>query len=180
MLKIKEIIVVEGKHDTAKLKQYFDVDTIETNGYNLSKQTIQQIQQANTTRGVILFLDPDHVGERIRRVINEQIPNLKNAFIEKSKSRTSKKVGIEHANEKDLLDALEHVVSFTQTDTITFSMEQFLLLGLQGQSDSAARRQTIANAFHLGKCNAKTLYKRINMVGLTYTQVAEIIEDTHG
>ena len=31
-MKIKEVIVVEGHHDTCTLKQYFDVDTIETNG----------------------------------------------------------------------------------------------------------------------------------------------------
>ena len=30
--KIKEVIVVEGKTDTAVLKQLYDVETIETNG----------------------------------------------------------------------------------------------------------------------------------------------------
>ena len=32
MKKIKEIIVVEGKSDTALLKELFEVDTIETHG----------------------------------------------------------------------------------------------------------------------------------------------------
>ena len=37
MKKIKEIIVVEGKSDTALLKELFEVDTIETHGLALDK-----------------------------------------------------------------------------------------------------------------------------------------------
>ena len=38
-MKIKEIIVVEGKKDTANLKRWLDVDTLETSGTGLTDST---------------------------------------------------------------------------------------------------------------------------------------------
>lgn len=68
-MKVKEIIVVEGKDDTAKLKQALDVDTIETNGSAINKDILAQIAHAKTKRGVIVFTDPDYPGQRIRQII---------------------------------------------------------------------------------------------------------------
>ena len=78
---IKEVIVVEGANDTKRLKSFFDVETIETHGLGLKKETIELIKKINESRGVILFLDPDSPGEKIRNRLNSEIPNLKNAFI---------------------------------------------------------------------------------------------------
>ena len=50
MKKIKEIIVVEGKSDTALLKELFEVDTIETHGLALDKKTLELIKEANKTK----------------------------------------------------------------------------------------------------------------------------------
>ena len=44
---IKEVIVVEGINDTKRLKQFFDVDTIETHGMGLSDKTIDFIKEVN-------------------------------------------------------------------------------------------------------------------------------------
>ena len=40
MRKIKEVVVVEGKTDTATLKQLFDVDTIETSGSGINEDIL--------------------------------------------------------------------------------------------------------------------------------------------
>ena len=37
LVKMKEILVVEGKNDTNVLKSFLDCDTIETNGTHLGK-----------------------------------------------------------------------------------------------------------------------------------------------
>ena len=58
-MKIKEVIVVEGKNDDLRLKQFFDCDTIITHGLGLDDKTIEMIKEMNDKRGVILFLDPD-------------------------------------------------------------------------------------------------------------------------
>ena len=82
-MKIKEVIVVEGRHDTSVLQQYFDCDTIETNGLSLSEETLRLIEEARDRCGVIIFTDPDHPGETIRRRINEAVKGCKNAYIAK-------------------------------------------------------------------------------------------------
>ena len=106
-MKIKEVIVVEGRHDTSVLQQYFDCDTIETNGLSLSEETLRLIEEARDRCGVIIFTDPDHPGETIRRRINEAVKGCKNAYIAKNKAKTPRKVGVEHARRKDLEEALQ-------------------------------------------------------------------------
>ena len=81
--KIKEVIVVEGKTDTAVLKQLYDVETIETNGSALNDMTIELIKTAAKTRGVIVLTDPDYPGMQIRNKIVNEIPLVKHAFIDK-------------------------------------------------------------------------------------------------
>ena len=73
--KIEEIIVVEGKDDTKRLKEVFDVDTIETRGSAINENILEQIEHAQETRGVIVFTDPDFSGEKIRKTIREAVPD---------------------------------------------------------------------------------------------------------
>lgn len=171
---ISEVIVVEGKNDTKRLKSFFDVETIETHGMGLKKETIELIRKINEKRGVILFLDPDAPGEKIRNTLNTQIPDLKNAFLMKEDARTKRKVGIEHASREALEEALKHLVTYTEKEN-TLSEEGFYELGLNGMEDSSRKREKIAKAFHLGRCNAKTMFHRINLLGLTYEQIAEVL-----
>ena len=111
-MKLKEVIVVEGKNDTNKLKSIFDCDTIETGGTHLSKQCLDTLKQVQNKRGIIVFTDPDYPGELIRKKINDAIPNVKHAFIQKDKAKTSKKVGVEHASKEDIMEALSHLLTY--------------------------------------------------------------------
>ena len=171
---IREVIFVEGKNDTKRLKSFFDVETIETNGLNLNKKTIELIRDINDRRGVILFLDPDTPGEKIRKRLNDEISGLKNAFVIKKEARTSKKVGVEHASKEVLEEALNNLVTYGEFKD-SLSKEEFYELGLAGESDSASRRAKVVKHFHLGECNGKTLFKRINMLGIGYKDIKEIL-----
>ena len=171
---IKEVIVVEGANDSKRLKSFFNVETIETHGLGLKKDTIDLIKQINKTRGIILFLDPDTPGEKIRNRINSEIPNLKNAFVLKENAKTKKKVGIEHADKKTLEEALNNLITYSDSKQ-SLSIEEYYSLGLQGNSDSSLLRQKISKEFHTGKCNSKTMFKRLNMLGVTYKQIEKIL-----
>ena len=171
---IREVIVVEGKNDTKRLRSFFDADTIETHGLGLDKKTVELIRQLNEKRGVILFLDPDTPGEKIRDRLNREIPGLKNAFLMKEDARTEKKVGIEHASKEVLEKALENLVSYGEFKN-TLSRDEYIQLGLSGDEDSSLKREKVASVFHLGRCNGKSLFKRINMAGITYDQIKEIL-----
>lgn len=164
-MKINEVIVVEGKNDSNVLKSYLECDTIETHGTNVNAETLAFIRQAQAKRGVIIFTDPDAPGEKIRSIINDQIKGCKNAFIEKKKAKTDKKVGVEHASKEDILEALSHLMTF-QEGLNTLSYEEFIELGFTGHPKSAQLREKLGVKLFIGKPNAKTLFKRLNMLQL--------------
>ena len=177
-MKIKEIIIVEGKNDTNTLQSYFECDTIETHGTHLSKRTLKMIEMANQKRGVIIFTDPDAPGEKIRSTINQCVKGCKNAFIDRKKAKTTKKVGVEHASKEDLYESLTHLMTYTEelNDTITWS--EFLELGCSGKENSSNKRRILEEYLHLGKSNAKTLFKRLNMIQITKEECMKILEET--
>lgn len=176
MNEIKEVLVVEGKNDTKHLKSFFKVDTIETSGSRISKKTIELIKEVNQTRGVILLLDPDSPGEKIRKTINESIPGLKNAFLFKQEARTKKKVGIEHADKEVIEKALENLVTYGPNQE-SIDIDAFYDLGLLGQKDALERRMIVSRTYHLGKCNGKTMLKRLNMLGITKEELQKILKE---
>lgn len=49
-MKIKEIIVVEGRDDTVAIKRAVDADTIETNGSAVNEETIEKVKLAQNKR----------------------------------------------------------------------------------------------------------------------------------
>lgn len=176
-MKLKEVIVVEGKNDTNVLQSYLDCDTIETHGSNVTQKTLELIAQANELRGVIVFTDPDVPGEKIRGKVNAYVKNCKNAFIAKDKAKTAKKVGVEHASKKDVLEALSHLMTYDENIEETLSREDFIDLGLQGEQNSSKLREKIGKELFIGKPNAKTLYKRLNMLQLHYEDILKIIKE---
>lgn len=176
-MKIKEVIVVEGKHDSDTIKACVDCDTIETQGTHLGKRTLALIRKLQEQRGIIIFTDPDGPGEKIRHAINSAIPGCKNAFIEKEKAHTTKKVGVEHADKEDILEALQHLMTFDANFQESISWAEFIDLGLNGQKDSSVRREALGNLLFIGKANAKTLWKRLNMLGLHKEDVEELLHE---
>ena len=99
------VIVVEGKNDANKIKTIFpDVDVIITNGSEINKNTLETIAKVSLTDDVVLCLDPDGPGEKIRRKILEYTDNVHQVFAKKHKaiSNNKKKVGIEHMSKEDI------------------------------------------------------------------------------
>ncbi|WP_050636865.1 ribonuclease M5 [Candidatus Stoquefichus sp. SB1] len=169
MEKIKEVIVVEGKTDTAVIKKLFDADTIETNGLAIDDKTLDLIEQANLKRGVIVLTDPDYPGMRIRNIIIERVPNIKQAFVDKKDAIGEKKLGIAEAREEAIIEALKNVVTFTK-DVETITWPEFISLDIIGDKK---RRMKVYDLFHLGYGNAKTLFKRLNMAQITKQDILE-------
>lgn len=174
-----EVVVVEGKNDKARLLAIFpNLNVITTNGSEISEDTLELIKKMSLNHPIILFLDPDYPGERIRSKILEKVPNSKHVFIEKSKAIDYKKhkVGVEHATKKDIIEALEHSLTYKKDlETITFG--QLFELGLLGGNKSQLKRIYLSKKLHLGSPNGKTLLKRLNALSLTSEEVREILND---
>lgn len=168
---IHEIIVVEGHNDSATLQRCFDCDTIETGGDHVSGETLERIAAAQKSRGVIVFTDPDHAGEHIRSVIERHVPGVLHAYIDKRVAHTDKKVGVEHAKKEDLEQSLQNLISYDQAVS-SLDWNDFVDLGLIGD---AARREKVCSAFHIGRCNAKSCFKRLNQLGIEAAAIKEVL-----
>ncbi len=175
--KIKEVVVVEGYHDLALLKAIFsDIDVVITNGSEVSLETLNELKQLNSKRGLILLLDPDYQGARIRQIINDYVGPTKHAFIQKeyciNKNKT--KVGIEHAPKEKIIEALENVYSVTKIEQ-ELKVQDIFDLGLAGEKNSKADRKYVTDTLGIGLCNAKTLLTKCNMFGITKKQLIETL-----
>ncbi len=175
-MKFKEVVVVEGLHDLERLKSiYSDIDVLITNGSEIDS-FLPQIIEVSKKRDIILFLDPDYPGERIRKIIQAQIPNAKNAFLKKhlAISKNKKKVGIEHAKKEDIIEALENHLSVVENSNLITTNDLYKL-GLIGEKNSQKLRDEICYKFNLGHANAKTFLNRINMFGITIKDIENVL-----
>ncbi|KXT85338.1 ribonuclease M5 [Streptococcus panodentis] len=176
-IKISEVLVVEGKDDTANLRRFYEVDTYETRGSAINEEDLERIDKLNALRGVIVFTDPDYNGERIRRIIMEAVPTAKHAFLRrgeaapKSKSK-GRSLGVEHASFEDLQAALSGVVGhFDDEENFDISKSDLLRLGLLMASDSRQRREFLGEELRIGYSNGKQLLKRLELFGVTLAEV---------
>lgn len=172
---IKEIIVVEGKQDTVKIKQAINADTIETNGSAVSMAVLDVIAHAQQKRGVIIFTDPDYPGQRIRHMIEQHVPGCKHAFLPKHKAisgKSGKSVGIEHATVASIREALEQVYE-PNSEKNTEPIEKKVLIdyGLIGGTDARARREALGEALHIGYANGKQLLHRLEVFQITKNEL---------
>ena len=100
---IAEVIVVEGRDDTAAIKRAVRAVTIETHGFGISKSTWEKIECAYNDYGIIIFTDPDHAGEEIRRKLLEKFPDAKQAFLSREKAMEKKGMR-KGVNEETVMD----------------------------------------------------------------------------
>ncbi len=181
---VKEIIVVEGKADSVKLKQAVDVDTIETNGSAINKQTLALIQHAQRKRGVIIFTDPDYQGDRIRHIIEEAVPGCKHAFLTQDEARSHKKkresLGIEHASIDAIQNALAGVYERREVFDNWITKEELVRYGLLGMPHSRILREKVGTILQIGHPNGKQLIKRLAMFQITREELKHALIEAGG
>jgi ribonuclease M5 len=177
-MKIKEVIVVEGKDDTTAIKRAVDADTIETNGSAVNETTIEKIKRVQQTRGVIIFTDPDYPGEKIRKTIAEKVPGCKHAFLPKEAAiaKSGKGLGVEHAAPEAIVEALKDAQMMHEDITEEITQEDLILAGLIGGEGSKERRIFLGKLLKIGYTNGKQLHKRLMMFQISREEFAGAIE----
>lgn len=174
-----EVLVVEGKNDKARILAIFpNLEIIITNGSEISNETLDMIEELSKSHHIILFLDPDFPGEKIRNKILNRVPDCQNVYIKKSLAIDERKhkVGVEHARKKDIIEALQHRITYADK-TNNFKIKDLYILGLLGKEDSKQKREYLCSRLHIGSPNGKTLLKRLNFLQITLEKVREILNE---
>ncbi|MBM7635228.1 ribonuclease M5 [Streptococcus saliviloxodontae] len=181
-IKIQEVLVVEGKDDTANLQRFYDVDTYETKGSAIDDDDLERIERLHDLRGVIVFTDPDYNGERIRKIIMNAIPTVRHAFLNRDEAKPGSKtkgrsLGVEHASFEDLQKALSKVTQhFDDEEDFDITQADLIRWGLLTASDSRKRREYLGQKLRIGYSNGKQLLKRLRLFGISKADVAEVME----
>lgn len=166
LIKIKEVIIVEGKYDKIKLSSIIDGTIIETHGFGIfkDKKQIKLIRSLAETNGLLIITDSDAAGFVIRNYLKGSVPKdkIKHAYIpdiygkEKRKTKASKegKIGVEGVPKEVILEAIRKAgISFQDVDNDIESKRKITKMdlfaaGLSGRNDSAQNRKALIK--HLG------------------------------
>lgn len=165
--------MVEGKHDTTAIRRAVEADTIETGGSAVNKDILARIELAQRKRGVIIFTDPDHAGERIRSIVSKRIPGCKHAFLSQEEATLNDDIGIENAKPEAIRGALAAVRTEAEAEGTNLSWADLYLAGLAGTDGSAERRLKVGRELRIGYANAKTFLSRCGMFGINRKELCE-------
>ena len=189
MLELKETIVVEGKYDLMRLKEFISSPIVTTEGFRIFADKEKQflIRQLADKNGIILMTDPDRAGQVIRSFLRgvADKSKIKQCYVplvkgvEKRKSAPSKEglLGVEGLSAEILADALrrcgadiigeekpEKKQEITKMDLFNW--------GLSGRENSAKLREKLLDKLGLPTylsagamlCAINCLYKKQEIV----------------
>ena len=177
-IKIKEIIVVEGRDDITAIKRVVDAHIIALNGFSaLSKKTINKMVELSQNNDLILFTDPDFAGKKIRDTLKRYIPNIKHAFISQKNATKNDNIGVENANDESILEALKNVITANQNIENRFSIEDLIDNGFVSGSNAKERRVMLGDTLKIGYYNAKQLLKALNSFNISREQFEKTVEE---
>ena len=163
------ILVVEGKEDASYLSNYISSEIVVINGYEMSEATINYLKD----KSVILLIDPDEAGKRIRQKLNALLPNAINAEIDISKCVRNDKNGVAECDIDEILTRLKPFEINKSNGETDITISDLYNLGLMDNKDL---RDQVCQKLNLGKCNAKTLYKRLVSNNVKLSQLCEIMK----
>ena len=165
MLRIREVIVVEGRYDKNALSQVVDAVIVETAGFGVYNDAAKRrlLRKLAEARGLIVLTDSDGAGFQIRNFIKGCVdPKLvRHAYIpdvygkERRKRAPSKegKLGVEGMEPKVLLDALLRAGATVEDSAVPapagITKADLFARGLSGREGSAAKRRALLKSMEL-------------------------------
>ncbi|HWQ41784.1 MAG TPA: ribonuclease M5 [Desulfosporosinus sp.] len=175
---IKELIVVEGKNDAHAVRQALgEVDIIWTEGYGLTKKKLDYILEMANRQGVIVFTDPDTVGEQIRNRIRTYVPMAKHTYLTRKVATKQGDIGVENAEPHEIRRAFAHIQQEQEIIFKNFTIEDLFLVGLAGSRRASEYRVALGRKLGIGDTNAKQFLHRLNRFGISRESFLQAIEE---
>ncbi|MDR0951581.1 MAG: DUF4093 domain-containing protein [Oscillospiraceae bacterium] len=180
MIKVNEVLVVEGRYDKNKLSQFLDATIVTTEGFGVFNdgQKLALLRRLADKRGLVILTDSDGAGFLIRSHLKSALDpeRVKHAYSpdvfgkERRKSSPGKegKLGVEGLSREAILTALKTAgVSLDESSTAVprgcLTKADMFELGLSGAADSAARRAALKRKLGLPeRLSANALLEVLN------------------
>lgn len=167
------VIVVEGNNDVSFLSSFIDSVFVITNGYEISSDELDFLKNINNK--VIILTDSDEAGRKIREKLNNELINTINVEVDATKCNKNNKHGVAECEKEEVVRCLKpHFCG--NSYTINYSLADLNRLGI----DNKEKRNYLAEQFHLGKCNNKTLLKRLSFKQINIDDIEKVMEGYNG
>ncbi len=183
----QEAIIVEGIYDKQKLESVCDALVVPTYGFSIftDRDRLSYIRTLAEKTGVILLLDSDTAGFRIRtflqnelkqgKVLHAYIPTISGKEKRKKAPSAEGTLGVEGISGETLLEILKTVCTEKETPEKEITSLDFYRDGLSGAPESAQMRKKLAEYLSLPpKLSPKALLKAVNTL-LTYEEYTEFV-----
>jgi len=189
-MKIKEVIIVEGKYDKIKLDSLIDATVIATDGFRLFKDKDKRelIKMYALKRGIVILTDSDSAGFLIRNHLKGWVDTkcIKNAYIPEIKGKEKRKekpgkeglLGVEGMTKEIILDALKKAgCTEGEGQSLTpVTKADLFACGLSGSEKSdLLRKEFMKKAGFPSKLSANAFLEAVNSF-LGKEQFMEIIK----
>lgn len=166
MIYLKEAVIVEGKYDKIKLKNFISAEIITTDGFRIFKdrQKTEMIRRIAEKRGIIILTDSDAAGFVIRGHLNGIIDQkyIKNVFVPEIKGKERRKavassaglLGVEGLSEQIISDALKRAgigenTEDRQSIVPKITKADLFAAGLSGGEGSRFKREQLLKKLKL-------------------------------
>lgn len=195
MIKVREVIVCEGRYDKDTLSQVFDAVIVETGGFGVFNDTekLALLRRLSEARGLIILTDSDGAGFQIRGYLKGALnpDKVKHAYIpdipgrEKRKKTASRAgtLGVEGMRPEVLVEALRRAGATFEGEGHTghgggeIPAAELYALGLTGRPGSSELRLALLKKLGLPEKLKGAALREV--LGALYTpgELAEAIMD---
>lgn len=166
MIRLKQAVVVEGKYDKIKLKNFIEAEIFTTDGFAIFKnrQKTEMLRKIAEQRGLIILTDSDSAGFVIRghltSVINPQyitnvfVPEIKGKEKRKTQGSAQGLLGVEGLSEQVITEALKRAgVNIDGSEPIKpldkITHTDLFEVGLSGGANSKQKRADLCQKLQL-------------------------------
>lgn len=178
MIKLKQVVIIEGKYDKIKLQSLLDAVMIPTNGFSIfhDKEKLALIRRLAEKNGAVIATDSDSAGFQIRSFLKSYLKGCEvyHLYIpdvlgkERRKAAPSKegKLGVEGISPALLLEALKKsgITEQERPDGGICKADLFEL-GLSGCAGSAELRRDLCHRLGLpARLSSNALLDVLNLV----------------
>lgn len=181
-MRIKEVIVVEGKDDINAVKRAVDAEIITTCGMGITEEILEKIEKAAERCGIVILTDPDYPGEKIRSIISNRVGSCKHAYLtqDQARCRETGKIGVEYANVQAIQNALIQAKVQQKNEEKIYTLQDLYRWGLIGSSYGGKRRIKLGQILGIGYTNAKQFLRRLNYYNIPKWEIEAALLQIEG
>lgn len=160
MLKLQEVLLVEGKYDAARLHNLVEGTILTTDGFRVMKDRALQkmLKDLGRARGMVILTDSDAAGFKIRHFVTGLVgaEHVLQAYVPAIAGKEARKdvpgkeglLGVEGIPDELILQALQDALQSRPREKATEAKTNITYVdlydwGLSGTANSAGRRRAL-------------------------------------